>query len=187
MVITKKNLCKTPEIQEGKPALRITSNRSHLITYRIPRDLRKGGSDRLGLVFRDQDELPIADNLTRNIEVALDHSEFLIVVCSKDTPESLWVQREIAYFLKHHSRDRLLAILISGDPDQSFPKQLVEIRDADGNLVEEIEPLAANIVADSDRERNRQFLLPPGRSCFFPVCRQDGKPSHSGLSDRVPL
>ena len=125
--------------------------------YRIPRDLRKGGSDRLGLVFRDQDELPIADNLTRNIEVALDHSEFLIVVCSKDTPESLWVQREIAYFLKHHSRDRLLAILISGDPDQSFPKQLVEIRDADGNLVEEIEPLAANIVADSDRERNRLF------------------------------
>ena len=125
--------------------------------YRIPRDLRKGGSDRLGLVFRDQDELPIADNLTRNIETALDHSEFLIVVCSKDTPESLWVQREIAYFLEHHSRDHLLAILISGDPDQSFPRQLVEIRDADGNLVEEIEPLAANIVADSDRERNRLF------------------------------
>ena len=63
--------------------------------YRIPKDLRKGGSDRLGLVFRDQDELPIADNLTRNIQVALDHSEFLIVVCSKDTPESIWVQREI--------------------------------------------------------------------------------------------
>lgn len=125
--------------------------------YRIPRDLRKGGSDRLGLVFRDQDELPIADNLTKNIEIALDHSEFLIVVCSKDTPESIWVQREIAYFLKHHSRDHLLAILISGDPEQSFPRQLVEIRDADGNLIEEIEPLAANIVADSGRERSRLF------------------------------
>lgn len=125
--------------------------------YRIPKDLRKGGSDRLGLVFRDQDELPIADNLTRNIQVALDHSEFLIVVCSKDTPESIWVQREITYFLEHHSRDHLLAILISGEPDQSFPRQLVEIRDADGNLIEEIEPLAANIVADSARERNRLF------------------------------
>ena len=40
LLITKKNLCKIHEIQEGKPALRITSNRSHLITYRIPRDLK---------------------------------------------------------------------------------------------------------------------------------------------------
>ena len=112
---------------------------------------------KLGLVFRDQDELPIANNLSDNIRCALDHSRFLIVVCSPDTPGSLWVQREIEYFLEHHDRDHLLAVLIDGAPEQSFPPQLTEIRDKDGNLIDRIEPLAANIVADSAHKRNRLF------------------------------
>ena len=129
--------------------------------YVIPKELRgcegAAGGSKLGLVFRDQDELPISNNLTENIQTALDHAKFLIVVCSKDTPESLWVRREISYFLEHHDRDHLLAILIDGDPEQSFPPQLTEVRDEDGNLVGSVEPLAANIVADSDLKRNRLF------------------------------
>ena len=78
--------------------------------YIIPKELRKNGEKKLGLVFRDQDELPIASNLTENIEQALDRSEFLIVICSPDTPGSLWVLREISYFLEHHDRNHLLAI-----------------------------------------------------------------------------
>lgn len=125
--------------------------------YVIPKELRRDSGKKLGLVFRDQDELPIANNLTENICTALDHAEFLIVVCSPDTPESLWVQREITYFLEHHDRNHVLAILIDGDPEKSFPKQLTEVRDVDGNLIEQIEPLAANIVADSAAKRNRLF------------------------------
>lgn len=125
--------------------------------YRIPKDLRKDGEKKLGLVFRDQDELPIANNLSENIRIALDHSEYLIVVCSPDTPESVWVQREIEYFLEHHSRDNVLALLIRGTPEESFSPQLTEIRDADGNVMDRIEPLAANIVADSEVKRNRLF------------------------------
>ena len=43
--------------------------------YVIPRDLRKGGEKKLGLVFRDLEELPIADDLDENIRRALDNSE----------------------------------------------------------------------------------------------------------------
>ena len=45
-------------------------------------------------IFRDKDELPITSNLTETIENALEKSEFLIVICSPHTKESIWVRRE---------------------------------------------------------------------------------------------
>ena len=112
--------------------------------YVIPKDLRKDGEKKLGLVFRDQDELPISNNLTENIRIALDHSEFLIVICTPDTPLSEWVKREITYFTEHHSRDRVLAVLADGEPEQSFPKPLTEVYNEAGELIETIEPLAGS-------------------------------------------
>lgn len=125
--------------------------------YLIPADVRRNGQKKLGLVFRDQDELPIANNLTENIRIALDHSEFLIVVCTPDTPGSVWVQREIAYFREHHDENHVLAILADGTPETSFPPQLTEIRDVNGRVTDVIEPLAANIVAPTKARRNRLF------------------------------
>ena len=59
-----------------------TAVRLHRIIERfvIPKRLRKNGEKRLGLVFRDQDELPISNSLDDNIRMALDNSEFLIVI-----------------------------------------------------------------------------------------------------------
>jgi len=57
--------------------------------YRVPKDLRKGGQKHLGLVFRDRDELPLSSDLTQDIYDALDHSDYLIVICTPDTPQSL--------------------------------------------------------------------------------------------------
>ena len=37
--------------------------------YVIPKELRRNGEKKLGLVFRDQDELPISNNLTENISM----------------------------------------------------------------------------------------------------------------------
>ena len=125
--------------------------------YTVPADVRRNGEKKLGLVFRDQDELPISNNLSENIRTALDRSEFLIVVCTPDTPGSVWVQREIAYFKEHHDEDHVLAILAAGTPETSFPAQLTEKRDGSGKVTEIIEPLAANIAADSASKRNRLF------------------------------
>ena len=130
--------------------------------YVIPENLRREGADgrkekKLGLVFRDLEELPIADDLDENIRIALDHSEFLIVICSPQTPGSEWVRREISYFLEHHSRDHLLSVLVDGEPGESFPDELTQVKDESGNVIGTVEPLAANIVADSARKRNRLF------------------------------
>lgn len=125
--------------------------------YVIPRDLRKDGRKKPGLVFRDQDELPTSSNLNDNIREALDRSQFLIVICTPETAKSPWVLREITCFLEHHDRNHVLAVLADGTPTTAFPKELTELRSESGDLLEEIEPLAANIVADNDRKRARLF------------------------------
>ena len=127
--------------------------------YIIPKELRKDGEKKLGLVFRDQDELPIASSLTANIEQALDRSEFLIVICSPETAKSQWVLREIDYFLKHHDRDHVLAVLADGRPEEAFPPQMTELRDESGELAGRIEPIAANIVAPTRAKRDRLFQI----------------------------
>ncbi|MBO4781148.1 MAG: TIR domain-containing protein [Lachnospiraceae bacterium] len=114
--------------------------------YTVPGELRKTwGSKKLGKVFRDEEELPVSSNLTDSICTALDHSSFLIVVCTPDTPESIWVEREIKYFLEHHDRAHVIGVLAEGTPDTSFPKLLTTEYDENGNVTDIVEPLAANL------------------------------------------
>ncbi len=122
--------------------------------FRIPKDLQKDGKTKPGLVFRDQDELLISSDLNDNIEKALDSSEFLIVICSPETVRSRWVLGEIDYFLKHHSRDHVLAVLTEGTPDTAFPPQLTR---GDGPDSPPVEPLAANLLAENEWQRSRLF------------------------------
>lgn len=126
--------------------------------FRVPRALReKAGGKKLGIVFRDKDELPISMDLTGDIFTALDHTEFLIVICTPDTPKSLWVEREITYFLEHHDRSRVLAVLADGTPETSFPKVLTEVYGADGQVERIIEPLAADATGISHSQRMRKL------------------------------
>lgn len=129
--------------------IRIAARLHRLIEqYRLPRSLRSSGRSRLGRVFRDKDELPVSVDLTSDIRNALDHSQFLIVVCTPDTPGSVWVNREIEYFLQHHDRSQLLAVLAAGSPELSFPKLLTRYTALDGSEVC-VEPLAADITSRS--------------------------------------
>ncbi len=115
--------------------------------YKPPKEYANG--KRLGRVFRDEDELPASSNLTNLIKDALDRSRFLLVVCTEATPESIWVHREISYFLEHHDRSHIIAVLVQGKPDDSFPEELTKIFEEDGVTVKEyIEPLAANLTDD---------------------------------------
>ena len=91
--------------------------------YHVPKGIGKE-QKRLGIAFRDQEELPVSGDLGQDIYNALDHSEFLIVVCSPRTPESMWVTREIEYFLSHHDYRHVLTVLVEGEPDDSFPHNL---------------------------------------------------------------
>ena len=80
-----------------------------LETYRIPADIRKKtGVKKLNRCFRDQDELPLADDLGSSIEKALQESEWLIVICSPDLPASRWCLREIDYFIELGRKDHII-------------------------------------------------------------------------------
>ena len=126
--------------------------------YIVPKELRAEHGKKLGLVFRDEEELPVSSDLTDSIQTALDHSRFLIVICTPNTPESIWVEREISYFLEHHSRDQVVGILVDGTPEESFPKLLTTVYDKDGvTPIGTVEPLAANLTGVDHRFRKSRI------------------------------
>ncbi len=113
--------------------------------YVIPSSLRgEGGPKHPGFVFRDQEELPLSADLGKDIETALDNSDWLICVCSPRYLESRWCMRELEYFIEHRGRERVLAVLAEGEPQDAFPSVLCKSVDAEGNETE-IEPLAADV------------------------------------------
>lgn len=117
--------------------------------FAIPRQLRGvAGKKRLGKCFRDEDELPTSSSLSSQIESALKRSRYQIVICGKETPQSIWVRREVELFLSYHGRDKVLVALVEGEPEDSFPDLLLSKleRGDDGSIRQvPIEPLAANM------------------------------------------
>jgi len=90
--------------------------------YAIPKALRKSiDQKKLGKCYRDEDESSVGDNLEGSINLALESSKFLIVVCSKNTPQSEWVNNEIRHFIRHRPKENVFFVLIDGKPEDSFP------------------------------------------------------------------
>lgn len=116
--------------------------------FRIPKQLQEAaGKQRLGKCFRDEDELPTSASLSDQILDALQRSRYLIVICSKATRESLWVQREVETFASYHGRDHILIVLAEGEPSESFPELLLStVRIGADGAPEEVpsEPIAAD-------------------------------------------
>ena len=135
--------------------------------FRLPGTLRnKFPRERWGIerVFRDQEELPLASNLSDPIEEALKNSDWLVVICSPRLPESKWCKKEIETFKALHGQDHILAILAEGEPEESFPEAIrhreTESVDEAGNVVktlEEVEPLAADVRSADPRKRSRMI------------------------------
>lgn len=106
-------------------------------------------------MFRDEEELAASADLSKEIDAALVDSKFLIVVCTPRTPHSRWVNQEIQRFRDLGRGDRILALLVEGEPRESFPPALVEIRrkvvETEGTsaeTIDSIEPLAADVRED---------------------------------------
>lgn len=134
------------------------SLQKHLETFKPPKSLEKNEKWR---VFRDETELPTSADLSQDIREALENSEYLIVICSSMLAQSKWCREEISYFksLHNHSTKKILALLIEGNPDEVFPEELCwseEIRKSlNGEYIREVvqvEPLAANITASTERQ-----------------------------------
>ena len=124
--------------------------------YRIPKSLRKDGKVRLGVVFRDTDELNVSPDLSQSLCTALDNSEYLIVLCSPEYKKSEWCRQEIVYFLKHHDIGNILPVLVNGTPSDAFPEEIVCRSIVDGKEIVS-EPLAANVAGATIKEMKQNI------------------------------
>lgn len=116
--------------------------------YRVPKRLvGKEGiygpvPARLRPVFRDREDLSSASDLTARITEELEQSEFLVVICSPAAAKSRWVNEEVRHFRQAGNQDRVLALVVDGDPlgDVCFPESVLEGPDGARR-----EPLAADV------------------------------------------
>lgn len=150
---------------------------SFIENYSIPKDVKaSSGRRKMGRVFRDQEELPLSTDLGGDIKAALDSSEWLIAVCSKDYLESKWCMTEMDYFISIGRRDHILAILAEGEPETSFPRQLRFVER--GGETVELEPLAGDVRGETLSEslkklgREKLRILAPILGVSYDTLRQ---------------
>ena len=109
-------------------------------------------------VFRDREELTTKD-LSESLDEALRESEYLIIVCSKRTPDSPWCTREVREFKKYHDDSKIIPILIEGEPHESFNEELrnlksIFIDDKGESQTRDLELLAAELRREEVKKLN---------------------------------
>ena len=98
--------------------------------FKIPKAIQKTtGIKKIDRIFRDKEELPLSRNLSDDINEALIHSDFLIVICTPRFQQSQWCMREIELFLQTHSVEQILIVLAEGEPDDVVPPILMQDRE----------------------------------------------------------
>jgi WD40 repeat protein len=152
-----------------------------LETYRVPRRLVGKASrdgtvpDRLFPIFRDREELPVSADLGSNINEALRESRYLIVICSPRSAQSQWVDQEVRNFKMLGREDRVLALIVDGEPnasegkpgvqpaDECFPSSMRYRLTEGGTLSpERTEPIAADARPGKDGKENAKLKLLAG-------------------------
>ena len=102
------------------------------------------------------------DDGTREL---LDHSRFLAVLCSPETRTSPFVLDRLAYFRGIGKEDNIIAVIVRGEPADSFPESFIEKKVVQKILpdmtvverVETIEPVASDLRAET-RSRWKEAL-----------------------------
>src|SRR5262249_6649550 len=152
-----------------------------LETYRLPRRLigkesRDGKvPQRVYPIFRDREELPVSADLGININEALRESRYLIVICSPHAAQSRCVGEEIKTYKQLGREDRILALIVDGEPNASDGKAGLKIEDecfheamryrvaGDGKLLpQRTEPIAADVREGKDGKNNAKLKLLAG-------------------------
>ncbi|WAC18399.1 toll/interleukin-1 receptor domain-containing protein [Luteolibacter sp. SL250] len=147
--------------------------------YRLPRGV--AGSDfrgekvpkHLRPVFRDRDELAGGADLGGKLRRSLRDSRTLIVICSEKSAGSKWVNEEVRYFKSLGREDRVLCLIVSGEPyacgtpgaehKECFPKSIRFQLDGEGEISSEpAEPLAADVRPGKDGKPDALLKLVAG-------------------------
>ena len=120
---------------------------------------------RLMPLFKDREEEAAGTSIGKAVEHALLASEFLIVVCSPRSARSEWVNHEIAWFKTHRDPEKILALIVDGNPGdpatECFPKALNHLVDPAGLITDQRidAPLAADARTSGDGKRRARLKL----------------------------
>lgn len=151
-----------------------------LENYRVPRRLVGTAGcegpvpEKLFPVFRDRDELSSSPDLNDEIRIALEQSDCLVVICSPNSANSHWVNEEILTFKRLGRQDRILALIVDGEPDcadkpggdpgfECFPPGLKYRLGPKGELsAVRAEPIAADARRQGDGRENAKLKLIAG-------------------------
>lgn len=99
------------------------------------------------------------------VQKQLDKSRFLVFLCSPESKNSEAVKSRLAAFCRMHDKDKLIAVIVRGEPEEAFPEDFRERKMVrhilpDHRVIERmetIEPVAADLRADSEK-RKKQLL-----------------------------
>lgn len=147
--------------------------------YKIPKrivqsqDSHKALPKRLFPIFRDREELPTASNLSESINQALIDSNFLIVICSPNSASSHWVNEEIVTYKKIGRDDRIICLIVDGEPNASdklietkqecFPEALRFKVSKQGTILKEkAEPVSADLRPGRDTKNDAKLRIIAG-------------------------
>jgi WD40 repeat protein/TPR repeat protein len=151
-----------------------------LESYRVPAQLANApGRDgpvpaKLFPIFRDREELPSSADLGEQVNKALQDAAILIVICSPNAAASRWVNEEILAFKRLGRTNRILALIVSGEPNaadkpqfdaklECFPPALKFHLGPDGELsAARVEPIAADARPHADGKENAKLKLIAG-------------------------
>jgi hypothetical protein len=66
-------------------------------------------------IFRDETSLAANPGLWPAVERALEQSKYFILIASEESAKSPWVEKELAWWFRHRSRENLLLVLADGE------------------------------------------------------------------------
>ena len=150
-----------------------------LETYRIPKRLvgqkTAMGSvpPKLSPVFRDREELASATDLGSKLTEALEGSACQIVICSRSSARSHWVNEEILAYKRLGRSNRIFSLIVDGEPyasgipgeeeQECFPAALRYQIGEGGELTQTpAEPIAADARPGKDGKAHAKVKLIAG-------------------------
>lgn len=109
-------------------------------------------------IFRDRDELSGSSELGPAIQHALEQTRYLIVLCSKSSAKSKWVNKEIEDFKATGREKNILALILDGEPNATSRDDLPDSEECfPPALRYPAEPLAGDLRKEGDG-KERGFL-----------------------------
>ncbi len=84
------------------------------LQYKVERFSKKWFQIRSFKIFRDTSNLSASPGLWSDIVDALSHSEYLIYLASQEAAKSVWVAREISWWLENSNKEKLIIVLTNG-------------------------------------------------------------------------